>query len=116
LIKCCEKIFLFTLFDLLIGVLLCCWGPSKHYFRPKYPPWIFILLWLFLKLWISVSRTAVGPHCTDLFHLKMSLESHLLLPVLENSDYQFPVLQKPAIKCLCPLRVSWFLQNQKPTY
>jgi hypothetical protein len=56
------------------------------------------------------------PYCTHLFHLKMSLESHLLLSVLENFEYHFSVLQKPAIKCLFPLRVSRFLQNRKPTY
>jgi hypothetical protein len=35
---------------------------------------------------------------------------------LKTPNIIFPVLQKPAIKCLFPLRVSRFFQNNKPTY
>jgi hypothetical protein len=46
------------------------------------------------------SRTAVGPHCTHLFHLKMSLESHILLPVLENTEYHFSCYARTGYKML----------------
>jgi hypothetical protein len=39
-------------------------------------------------------------HCTHLFHLKMSLESHLLLPVLENTEYHFSCYAKTGYKML----------------